>query len=148
MATAAIVDTRSATNSRGCSPIATASRLALLSATESLRERLGTFLHPFICGSGEAPTALRHKLDGMMCRLEWQSYGHARPLAQSALDIDLAAMQMHQTLHNRKTKSRAVVTALARCMSLEECLAKSWQVGFDNADAGIRDCQREFWPVA
>src|SRR5262249_33389107 len=148
MAETAIIDMTIATNSRGCSLIAAASRPALSSATDSLRERLGTFLHPVICTHGVAPVALGHEFHGMICRLKGQSHGNARPLSKPALDIDLAAMQTHQALDDREAKARAVVATITGRASLEKGLSEAWQVGLDDADAGVRNRQRELRPVA
>src|SRR4029077_3421841 len=144
----AIVTMTSATNSRGCSPIAVASLPAVSSATESLRERLGTFLDPVICGRGETPVALGHERDGMIGDLEGQPHGDARSLSEPALDIDLAAMQMHQAFDDRQAKTGAVVAAIIGGASLEKCLAQTRQIGLTDAHAGILNRHSEFRTVA
>src|SRR5690242_9121934 len=84
----------------------------------------------------------------MICRLKGKSHGHARSLSQPALDIDLAAMQTHQTLDDREAKARAVVAAITGGASLEKGLAEARQIGLDDADACVSNCQSEFRPVA
>src|SRR5262245_17556776 len=128
MAQTAIVDMRIATNSRGCSLIAAASRPALSRAADSLRERLGTFLHPVIWSHGRPAVALGHQPHGMICRLEGQPHGHARPLSQPTLDFNRAAVQPHQALDDREAKARAVMATIAGGAPLEKSLAEAWQI--------------------
>src|SRR4029077_19811513 len=144
----AIDDMTSATNSRGCSPIAVASLPAVSSAMESLRERLGTFLDPVICGRGENPVALGHERDGMTGDLKGQPHGDARSLSEPALDIDLATMQMHQAFDDRQAQTCAVVAAIIGGASLEKCLAQTRQIGFTDAHACVLNRHGEVLAVA
>src|SRR5262249_11185670 len=139
MVETAIVDMISATNSRGCSLIAAASRPALSSATDSLRERLGTFLHPVIWSHGRPAVAFGHQPHGMICRLKRQPHRHARPLSQPTLDSNLAAMQPHQALDDREAEAGAVMAAITGGAPLEKSFAEARQIGLDDADARVRN---------
>ena len=59
----------------------------------------------------------------MIGDLKGQPHGDARSLSEPALDVDLAAMQMHQAFDDRQAKSGAVVAAIIGGASLEKCLA-------------------------
>src|SRR4029079_6834258 len=119
IARTASVAMRRPTNSRGWPAIAAASLPAPSNAVSCLREdRLGTFLHLNVCGHSNSPSTLGNKLDEIACAgparaFKRQPNRHSCPLADPALDRDVAPMQMHQTLDDRQTKSRTIMAMLS-----------------------------------
>src|SRR5262249_39112737 len=110
IARTARVAMRRPTNSRRWPAIAAATFPAAPSNPVScLRlDRLGTFLHLNVCG--HSPSTLGNKPDEIACAgparaFKRQPDRHTRPLADPALDRDVAPMQIHQTLDDRQTKT-------------------------------------------
>ena len=131
------------TNSRGWPAIAAASLPAPSNAAACLREdRLGTFLHLNVCGHCNAPSTLGDKLDEIACAgpapaFERQPDRHALPLADPALDRNVAPMQMRQALDDRQTKPRAVAAMFTGGTRLEESFSQTRQIVFIDSDSDI-----------
>ena len=66
-----------------------------------------------------------------------QTHDHARAFADTAADIDVAAMQFHQAFDNGETEPGAFVPPLVASSGLEEGLADARQIHLRNADPGI-----------
>src|SRR5689334_18986318 len=153
IANIAIVDMTMATNSRGCSAAVAASLPAAANLSEPLRlERLRTFLHPVFCGQWKFPCTVVDKLDGLFrfpVRLFQRKPDlHARALPRPAPDVDVAPVQFHQSLHDRKTKTCALIPSIIRRGSLKERFAHALQIGLADTDSRILYRQVQSLPLA
>src|SRR6478752_3176698 len=91
-----------------------------------------------------AASTLGDKLDEIACAgpapaFERQPDRHALPLADPALDRDVAPMQMRQALDDRQTKPRAVAAMFTGGTRLEESFSQTRQIVFIDSDSVVLD---------
>src|SRR5215468_10544430 len=117
-----------------------------------LRIALGTDLHQTVSGSfggghdrppGSLPN--RSKLAGLACALaiDRQTDGDTRALTDPARDLDLAAVQRNEPLHDREPQPGSVGATIIGRTRLKERIADACHVLAVDADAGVRDAHRK-----
>ena len=123
-----------------------------LSIVTARLERLRTFLHQNIGGGDEFAGTFCHELDRIddlaAFAIDRQPNRYARAFAEPAADINIAVVQLHQPLDDRKAETRAIVPAVIGGARLKESFAQTRQIGFADTDTGILDSDRELWSIA
>src|SRR5215471_595199 len=123
------------------------------SASSSLlRFDLGTELHPIVDGAfGGRRSGARGSLTdrGKLARpacafaVDRQPDGDARALTDATRDLDLATVQRHQPLDDRKPQTGSVMAAVVGRTRLKERITDARHVLAVDADTGVRNCHRK-----